>query len=90
MNLDPRHNSFTENLVFSPHIHAVFHSGIRKEAVVLPLVVRRMNNMCVEIRDSSEDTPYYIATLYHGREATQKQIDDALNNLNAILTVRYS
>lgn len=81
--------SLSESLVFSPHMHAVFHSYITKDMVVLPLVTRRVNLYTVEITDSAENK-YYIATLYHGREATPKQIDDALNNLTAILTLRFA
>ena len=82
--------SLMEEIRFSPHMHAVFHGNVTKDYLTLPLLVKRMNINCVEIRDSSEDNPYYLATLYHGAEATQKQVSEAVENLKAILTLRFA
>ena len=79
-----------EELRFSPHMHAVFHGHIVKEHLTFPLVIKRLNLNTVEIIDSAEGNPYYLATLYHGAEATHKQFSEAVENLKALLTLRYS
>lgn len=79
-----------ESLVFSPHMHAVFHGHVTKDMVEMPIKVTRPALYRVELTDSAEGNPYFLATLYYGREATQKQINDAVENLKALLTLRYS
>ena len=83
-------SSLMEELRFSPHMHAVFHGHVTKDMVTWPLVAKRIDSTRTEIRDAAEGNPYFLATLYYGREATQKQINDAVENLKALLTLRYS
>lgn len=80
----------SESLVFSPHMHAVFHSYVTKDMVVLPIKVTGPALYRVELTDSAESNPYFLATLYYGREATQKQINEAVEQVKAILTLRLA
>lgn len=86
----PSNYGMAESLVFSPHMHAVFHSYVTKDMVVLPIKVTRPALYRVELTDSAEGNPYFLATLYYGREATQKQVNEAVENLKAILTLRFA
>lgn len=80
----------SESLVFSPHMHAVFHSYVTRDMVVLPIKVTGPAHHRVELTDSAESNPYFLATLYYGREATQKQINEAVEQVKAILTLRLA
>ena len=79
-----------ESLVFSPHMHAVFHRHISKDTVTWPIKVTRPALYRVELTDSADGMHYHLATLYYGREATQKQINEAVESLKAILTLRLA
>lgn len=80
----------SESLVFSPHMHAVFHSYVTKNMVEMPIKVTRPALYRVELTDSAEGNPYFLATLYYGREATQKQVNEAVEQVKAILTLRLA
>lgn len=80
----------SESLIFSPHMHVVFHSYVTKDMVVLPIKITRPSLYRVELIDSAESNPYFLATLYYGREATQKQINEAIEQVKAILTLRLA
>lgn len=82
--------SLSESLVFSPHMHAVFHSHVSKDMVMLPIRETRPALYRVEFTDSAEGMQYYLATLYYGREATQKQVNEAVDKVMAILTLRLA
>ena len=84
------HLGLNESLVFSPHMHAVFHSYVTKDMVVLPIRVTRPALYRVELTDSAESNPYFLATLYYGREAHQHQINEAVEQVKAILTLRLA
>ncbi len=86
----PSNYGMAESLVFSPHMHAVFHSYVTKSMVEMPIKVTRPALYRVELTDSAEGNPYFLATLYYGREATQKQINEAIEQVKAILTLRLA
>lgn len=86
----PSNYGMAESLVFSPHMHAVFHSYVTKNMVVLPIRVTRPALYRVELIDSAESNPYFLATLYYGREATHEQITQATEQVKAILTLRLA
>lgn len=79
-----------ESLVFSPHMHAVFHRHIPKDTVTWPIKVTRPSLFRVELTDSADGMPYHLATLYYGREAHQHQINEAVEQVKAILTLRLA
>lgn len=82
-----------ESLIFSPHMHAVFHGYVTKDMVTLPIRETRPALYRVEFTDSAggiEGMQYYLATLYYGREATQKQVNEAVDKVMAILTLRLA
>lgn len=78
-----------ESLVFSPHMHAVFHGNVSKDMVMLPIKVNQPALYRVEFTDSSI-SHYYLATLYYGREAHRYQINEAVEKVLAILTLRLA
>jgi len=86
----PSNYGMAESLVFSPHMHAVFHSYVAKDMVEMPIKVTRPALYRVELTDSAESNPYFLATLYYGREAQQHQINEAVEQVKAILTLRLA
>lgn len=86
----PSNLNLSESLVFSPHMHAVFHSYVSKDMVTLPIVAKHASLYRVEFIDSAEEEHYYLATLYYGREARRHQINQAIDQVMAILTLRLA
>lgn len=82
--------NLAESLVFSPHMHAVFHSYVSKDMVTLPIVAKHASLYRIEFIDSAESQYYYLATLYYGREAHRYQINEAVEKVLAILTLRLA